>query len=64
MHPALEKIIHKTGLAQLIDLLTDKLSQGELTTLLLEVYRRNPLDVGWETLDIDCCLPVRPLPSR
>jgi DNA gyrase inhibitor GyrI/AraC-like DNA-binding protein len=28
---------------------------------LLEVYRRHPLDLGWDTFDIDCCLPVRPL---
>jgi AraC family transcriptional regulator len=27
----------------------------------LEVYRRHPLDIGWETFDMDCCLPVRPL---
>jgi AraC family transcriptional regulator len=28
---------------------------------LMEVYRGSPLQTGWETLDIDCCLPVRPL---
>jgi AraC family transcriptional regulator len=31
---------------------------------MMEVYRRHPLDLGWETFDIDCCLPVRPLRSR
>lgn len=30
----------------------------------LEVYRRHPLDIGWETFDMDCCLPVRPLRRR
>jgi AraC family transcriptional regulator len=30
----------------------------------MEVYRRHPLDIGWESCDIDCCLPVRPLPRR
>ena len=30
----------------------------------LEWYRRHPLDIGWETFDIDCCLPVRPLRRR
>jgi AraC family transcriptional regulator len=30
----------------------------------LEVYRRQPLDIGWETFDMDCCLPVRPLRRR
>ena len=30
----------------------------------MEVYRRHPFDIGWETFDIDCCLPVRPLPRR
>jgi DNA gyrase inhibitor GyrI/AraC-like DNA-binding protein len=29
----------------------------------LEIFRRHPLDVGWETFDIDCCLPVKPLPG-
>lgn len=28
---------------------------------MLEVYRRSPLDLGWVTFDVDCCLPVRPL---
>ena len=27
----------------------------------LEVYRRHPVEVGWDPLDIDCCLPVRPM---
>jgi DNA gyrase inhibitor GyrI/AraC-like DNA-binding protein len=27
----------------------------------MEVYRKSPLQIGWETFDIDCCLPVRPL---
>ncbi len=31
---------------------------------MMEVYRRHPLDIGWETFDIDCCLPVRPLRRR
>jgi AraC family transcriptional regulator len=31
---------------------------------LLEVYRRSPLELGWETFDVDCCLPVRPLRRR
>jgi DNA gyrase inhibitor GyrI/AraC-like DNA-binding protein len=30
----------------------------------MEVYRRHPLEVGWETFDMDCCLPVRPLRRR
>lgn len=30
----------------------------------LEVDRRHPLEIGWETLDMDCCLPVRPLRRR
>ena len=30
----------------------------------LEVYRRHPLEIGWETFDMDCCLPVRPLRRR
>jgi DNA gyrase inhibitor GyrI/AraC-like DNA-binding protein len=28
---------------------------------LMEVYRRHPHEIGWDTFDIDCCLPVRPL---
>ncbi|HEV3236610.1 MAG TPA: AraC family transcriptional regulator [Gemmataceae bacterium] len=28
---------------------------------MMEVYRRSPPQPGWETFDIDCCLPVRPL---
>lgn len=28
---------------------------------LMEVYRRTPLELGWETFDFDCYLPVRPL---
>jgi len=31
---------------------------------LMEVYRRTPLELGWETFDFDCYLPVRPLRSR
>jgi len=27
-------------------------------------YRRSPLEIGWETFDIDCCLPVQPLRGR
>jgi len=30
----------------------------------LEVYRRSPVELGWETFDNDCCLPVRPLRRR
>ncbi len=30
----------------------------------MEVYRRTPLELGWETFDLDCCLPVRPLRRR
>jgi AraC family transcriptional regulator len=30
----------------------------------LEVYRRHPLELGWETFDLDCYLPVRPLRRR
>jgi DNA gyrase inhibitor GyrI len=30
----------------------------------MEVYRRTPLELGWETFDFDCYLPVRPLQSR
>jgi AraC family transcriptional regulator len=30
----------------------------------LEVYRRSPLEIGWESFDLDCCLPVRPLRGR
>jgi AraC family transcriptional regulator len=30
----------------------------------MEVYRRHPLVIGWEKLDIDCCLPVQPMPRR
>ena len=30
----------------------------------MEVYRRTPLELGWETFDFDCYLPVRPLRSR
>jgi AraC family transcriptional regulator len=30
----------------------------------LEVYRSHPEVVGWETFDMDCCLPVKPLKSR
>jgi AraC family transcriptional regulator len=28
---------------------------------MMEVYRRSPVELGWETFDIDCYLPVRPL---
>lgn len=31
---------------------------------MMEVYRHSPLKNGWETFDIDCCLPVRPLRGR
>jgi len=31
---------------------------------LMEVYRRHPLEVGWDTFDLDCCLPVRSLRRR
>jgi AraC family transcriptional regulator len=30
----------------------------------MEVYRRSPLELGWETYDMDCYLPVKPLTSR
>ena len=30
----------------------------------LEVYRSHPAEAGWDPLDIDCCLPVRPLRRR
>lgn len=30
----------------------------------LEVYRKHPSEIGWETFDIDCCLPVKPLRRR
>jgi DNA gyrase inhibitor GyrI len=30
----------------------------------MEVYRRQPDEMGWETFDNDCCLPVRPLRCR
>jgi AraC family transcriptional regulator len=30
----------------------------------MEVYRRHPLEIGWNTFDMDCCLPVRPLRGR
>jgi AraC family transcriptional regulator len=31
---------------------------------MMELYRRHPLDIGWETFDIDCCLPVQPVARR
>lgn len=40
MQRALEKILIKTGLSDLVDTLSSRLSNGELTTLLLEVYKR------------------------
>jgi AraC family transcriptional regulator len=30
----------------------------------MEVYRSHPAEAGWDPLDIDCCLPVRPLRRR
>lgn len=30
----------------------------------MEVYRRTPLELGWESFDLDCYLPVRPLRNR
>jgi AraC family transcriptional regulator len=30
----------------------------------MEVYCKSPLEIGWETFDLDCCLPVRPLRGR
>jgi hypothetical protein len=30
----------------------------------MEVYRRHPLDFGWDRFDIHCCLPVRPMRRR
>lgn len=30
----------------------------------LEVFRRHPLDIGWTTFDIDCCVAVEPLWGR
>jgi AraC family transcriptional regulator len=30
----------------------------------MEVYRRSPLETGWATFDMDCCLPVRALRRR
>lgn len=29
----------------------------------MEVYRGHPAAIGWETFDIDCLIPVRPLPA-
>lgn len=40
MHRALEKILEKTEQPELVELLSDQISNGELTTLLLEVYKR------------------------
>lgn len=40
MHPALEKILSKTNVPDLVELLAERISNGELTTLLLEVFRR------------------------
>jgi hypothetical protein len=40
MHPALAKIIAKSALPDLLETLIAKLSLGDLTTLLLEVYRQ------------------------
>ena len=28
----------------------------------MEVFRMHPIEVGWSTFDLDCCLPVKPLP--
>lgn len=39
-HPALKKILAKTGVPDLIEKLADSLSPGELSSLLLEVYRQ------------------------
>jgi AraC family transcriptional regulator len=30
----------------------------------LEVFRAHPLEAGWATFDIDCCVPVKPLVNR
>ncbi len=30
----------------------------------MEVFHAHPLESGWSTYDIDCCLPVKPLPKR
>jgi DNA gyrase inhibitor GyrI/AraC-like DNA-binding protein len=30
----------------------------------LEVFRAHPAEVGWDTFDIDCCMPVVPLTGR
>lgn len=30
----------------------------------MELYRRHPLEAGWEQFDMDCCLPVKPLLKR
>jgi DNA gyrase inhibitor GyrI/AraC-like DNA-binding protein len=30
----------------------------------MEVYRAHPLKVGWNTFDLDCCVPVKPLARR
>jgi AraC family transcriptional regulator len=27
----------------------------------IEVFRRHPVEIGWSTFDIDCCVPVKPL---
>lgn len=40
MHRALEKILSKSGVPELADILASGLSNGELTTLLLDVYQR------------------------
>lgn len=40
LHPALQKILTKTALPELLEILSERLNQSELTTLMLEVYRR------------------------
>ncbi len=39
-HPALKKILAKAGIPDLVEKLADSLSQGELSSLLLDVYRQ------------------------
>ncbi|HLJ93062.1 MAG TPA: AraC family transcriptional regulator [Gemmataceae bacterium] len=29
----------------------------------MEVFHAHPLEIGWSSYDIDCCLPVKPLPK-
>lgn len=40
MHPALQKILIRSAVPELLNVLTERISGGQLTTLLLEVYRQ------------------------